>query len=119
MKTTPYAKSGATGTTSTTSGVKRVATKARRMSGVEAAVLKKEDSRLAVRRTGWRGGTRSERDGEETSRFLKQQIIFPIYEDVREEARQARDERDKLTEGDEGERGWGREGGGEGWNAEG
>lgn len=53
MKTTPYAKSGATGTTSTTSGVKRVATKARRMSGVEAAVLKKEDSRLAVRRTGW------------------------------------------------------------------
>lgn len=44
--------------------------------------------------------------GEETSRFLKQQIIFPIYEDAREKARRVRDERDKLTEGDEGERGW-------------
>lgn len=47
----------------------------------EAALLKKEDSRLAV--------GRGDRDGEnsrawvEQSRFLKRQIIFPIYENAR------------------------------------
>lgn len=60
MKTAPYAKSGATGTTSTTVlGVKCIA-KTRRMSGRrETATLKKDDSRLwagvAVRRPGLGG----------------------------------------------------------------
>lgn len=39
----------------------------------ETAVVKKEDSRLAE----------DGRSGRESSRFLKQQIIFPIYEDAR------------------------------------
>lgn len=61
----------------------------RRMSGRrETAVLKKEDSRLAVSE-GMAVRTEGEELGrEEPSRFLKQQIIFPIYEDAREKARQ-------------------------------
>jgi len=34
---------------------------------------------------------RTKRLGEEPSRFLKQQIIFPIYEDAREKTRQVQD----------------------------
>jgi hypothetical protein len=72
-------------------------------------VLKKEDSRLAENKGGRDGGmeadARERRGG--TSRFLKQQIIFPIYEDARKKAQQAQDERDKLAERDEGDGGWG------------
>jgi len=50
----------------------------------ETAVLKKENSHL----DGDGGEDRRVRTREESRRFLKQQIIFPIYEDAREKARQ-------------------------------
>lgn len=55
----------------------------------ETAVLKKEASRLAMGRDGGEDrGCKDDRAWVERSRFLKQQIIFPIYEDAREKARQ-------------------------------
>lgn len=56
----------------------------------ETAVLKKKASRLepVARDGGEDRGCKDDRAWVEPSRFLKQQIIFPIYEDAREKARQ-------------------------------
>lgn len=72
----------------------------------ETAVVKKEDSRLAENDGAGEGkgglaGVRTGRSGREPSRFLKQQIIFPIYEDAHAKrlGEGVQDERGKLPRG--------------------